>query len=237
MISMIDFIHAGQLTISNILLANYAKLGMNSEEMMLWIQLSRKAAQGDVFPDLTPLAQEMGITQERIYLLLNQLVEKELLVIQSNVSEDGKRSDYYDLTKIYEKLEAVFTKIAQEEKQKNNQESQINLYQSFEEEFGRPLSPMEYQQIAQWLDEDHYQPELILIALREAVLNQAYSLKYVDRILLSWERKNIKTKEQVQKEQQRRKEIMMQKEEQTTTSEPLPKVTLVNWLKEDTRDK
>ena len=44
-------------------------------------------------------------------------------------------------------------------------------------------------------------PELIRLALREAVLNQAYSLKYIDRILLAWERKNITTKEQVAADQ------------------------------------
>ena len=39
--------------------------------------------------------------------------------------------------------------------------------------------------IGQWLNTDHYSPELIRLALREAVLNQAYSLKYIDRILLA----------------------------------------------------
>ena len=38
--------------------------------------------------------------------------------------------------------------------------------------------------IGQWLNTDHYSPELIRLALREAVLNQAYSLKYIDRIYL-----------------------------------------------------
>ena len=47
-------------------------------------------------------------------------------------------------------------------------------------------------------------PELIRLALR-AVLNQAYSLKYIDRILLAWERKNITTKEQVAADQKNEK--------------------------------
>lgn len=63
------------------------------------------------------------------------------------------------------------------------------MYQLFEQEFGRPLSSIEFQRIGQWLEEDHYQPEILKLALREAVLNQAYSFNYVDRILLSWERK------------------------------------------------
>ncbi len=81
----------------------------------------------------------------------------------------------------------------------------------FESEFGRPLSAIEYQRISQWLEEDKYQPDLIQFALREAVLNQAYSLNYIDRILLSWERKNITSKEQVEEEQKRRKNSLCRK--------------------------
>ena len=43
--------------------------------------------------------------------------------------------------------------------------------------------------IKQWQTEDGYPDDLIQLALKEAVLNQAFSLKYMDRILLSWERK------------------------------------------------
>lgn len=109
------------------------------------------------------------------------------------------------------------------------------MYQSFEQEFGRPLSAIEYQRIGQWLDEDHYAPDLIALALREAVLNQAYNLTYIDRVLLSWERKNIRTKQQVEEEQKRRKQILLQKEE-VKSSEELPKVSLYNWLKENDSD-
>ena len=118
--------------------------------------------------------------------------------------------------------------------EKQLQEKISELYQNFEAEFGRPLSPMEYQRIGQWLEEDHYQVELIQLALREAVLNQAYSLNYIDRILLSWERKNIRTSEQVMDEQKRRKRQMMQKEEPTTKT--LPKISLHNWLEEESND-
>lgn len=64
------------------------------------------------------------------------------------------------------------------------------------------------------------------------MLNQAYSLKYIDRILLAWERKNITTKEQVAEDQKRRKQALIQKEieQQGAKNEPIPKVTLHNWL-------
>ncbi|WP_406603098.1 DnaD domain-containing protein [Latilactobacillus sakei] len=48
------------------------------------------------------------------------------------------------------------------------------------------------------MDLDHYSAELIQLAVREAVLNQVYSLKYVDKILLNWQKQNIQTKEDLQ---------------------------------------
>ncbi|WP_278341151.1 DnaD domain-containing protein, partial [Lactobacillus acetotolerans] len=77
------------------------------------------------------------------------------------------------------------------------------LARQFEIEFGRYLSPIEREEIASWLNVDHYSPEIIKLALREAVLSQAYSLKYVDRILLNWQRHNLKTSAEVEKFLQR----------------------------------
>lgn len=238
MTSFMDYIHSGQLTVSNLLLGNYSAMGLTTEEMMLWLQLSRKNIQGDTFPDLIPLAKEMNISKERIFFLLNQLVEKDAIEIKTTTDKQGRKTDIYLLEKIYEKLFALLDQ-KEEKQQEKAQELQVKeLYQSFEQEFGRSLSPMEYQRVGQWLEEDKYQPELIQLALREAVLNQAYNLNYVDRILLSWERKNITTKVQVQKEQARRKEILLQKEaESKTPKTELPKVSLYNWLKEEGQSK
>ena len=74
-------------------------------------------------------------------------------------------------------------------------------------------------------------PELIRLALREAVLNQAYSLKYIDRILLAWERKILPPKNKLLLIR-KRKDSMIQNEieQQGQTQESLPKVTLHNWL-------
>lgn len=233
MTSFMDYIHSGHLTVSNLLLENYTAMGLTTDEMMLWLRLAGKNGQGNSFPDLIPIAKEMGITNEQIYFLLNQLVEKQALEIKSLLDEKGRRTDYYDLDKIYEKLEMILLQKEIEIKEKASDEQVKQLYQSFEQEFGRPLSPIEYQRIGQWLDEDKYRPEIIQLALREAVLNQAYNLNYVDRILLAWEKKNITTKAQVQKEQQRRKDILMLKEaEKEEPDTELPKVSLYNWLKE-----
>ena len=46
------------------------------------------------------------------------------------------------------------------------------------------LSPMECESITMWLDEDGHTVEIIRAALKEAVLAQKISLRYIDRILI-----------------------------------------------------
>jgi DNA replication protein len=77
--------------------------------------------------------------------------------------------------------------------EKNN----TNIYEVFEKEFGRTLSPMEYEIIGGWLDKDCTE-ELILLALKEAVYNGVNNMRYIDRIIYEWIKKGIKTKQDVE---------------------------------------
>jgi DNA replication protein len=76
-----------------------------------------------------------------------------------------------------------------------------NIYSKFEEEFGRTLSPIEYELINGW-QETGYNKEVILEALKEAVLNGVTNLKYIDRILIEWDKKGIKSSSQVHKDKE-----------------------------------
>lgn len=105
--------------------------------------------------------------------------------------------------------------------------NKLNIYAAVEQNFGRALSPIEMEMIKQWQTEDSYPDDLIQLALKEAVLNQAFSLKYMDRILLSWERKGIKTKNQAIKNIS---EFKKKDELDEIPREQLPKVTMHNWL-------
>lgn len=65
------------------------------------------------------------------------------------------------------------------------------VYQRFEQEFGRPLSPIEVEQVDQW--QDKHSDELILEALKRAVLRGKMGFAYVGRILLDWDKAGIRT--------------------------------------------
>lgn len=71
------------------------------------------------------------------------------------------------------------------------------IYDFIEENFGRTLSPIEYEEISKWEDN-----ELTRYAIKQAVLNGKYNIKYISRILDSYKTKKIKTVQQAQQDEE-----------------------------------
>lgn len=231
------FIDAGQTVVSRMIFEYYHRLGLTADELVFWLELSSYQQAGNNFPDPDLIARRMGISQAGVFDLLQRVIAKGCLQIVTQQDEQGRQSDRYDFSPLYGKL-ALLIEENRKQAKENSKEDQISrLYQLFEQEFGRPLSPLEFEKIAGWLEEDHYDPELIRLALKEAVTHQARSLNYIDRILLSWESKKITTKEEVLSEQSRRKLALLQKEAEAPDTNKkaagLPPITLHNPFKED----
>lgn len=223
------WLKAGDTTVSNVLLAHYNEVGLNTEQLVLVLQLKSFIDAGNDFPDTEIISKRMQITSSDVFKLIHELINKKLLVIETGKNQDGKTRDSYRLDLLWNKLTLVISQRENQQRVEKQHLSEQELFQLFEAEFGRPLSPIEMQTIGMWLDDDHYAIELIELALREAVLNQVYNLKYVDRILLNWERKNIRTKDQVEKEGNRRRQSSS-KAQSVSSKEPTTKVPLHNWL-------
>lgn len=66
-----------------------------------------------------------------------------------------------------------------------------DMFTVFEKEFGRPLSPMEIEQIKQWYSE--HSAAVVLEALKRSVLGGKFSFKYIDTILLEWKKNHVLT--------------------------------------------
>ena len=91
---------------------------------------------------------------------------------------------------------------------KKDTKKETNIFETYETELGRALSPTEYEIINSWLDSG-YSEELILLALKEAVYNGVSNFRYIDRIIFEWAKKGIKNKDDVEKN---RKEFKKSKE-------------------------
>lgn len=91
---------------------------------------------------------------------------------------------------------------------KNNNNIIINICDFVEQNFGRSLSPIEYEEILNWEDN-----ELTRYAIKQAVLNNKCGTKYISRILSAYERENVKT---VQQAQEREREYVKARKEKNT---------------------
>lgn len=225
-----EFQEAGQTVVSNLILDYYQKIGMNNEEFIIWLQLYRYVQEGNRFPDASIIAEKLNLPLNSVFSTINNLIQKELILITQKEDATGKKTDCYDFSPIYDRIEQLITQSSKQNEKNSTQMKVKELFQHFEEEFGRTLSSIEYQRINQWLQEDHYSVDLIYLALKEAVINQAYSLNYIDRILLSWERKNITSPQQVKEEQNKRKQKFTSNGQTTNHKSPKSKITMYNWL-------
>jgi len=75
--------------------------------------------------------------------------------------------------------------------------SSINIYDYIEKNFGRTLSPVEYEEVSKWEN-----TELTRYAINQAVLNCKYNLKYISRIIDNYKKNGIITIQQAQAEEE-----------------------------------
>ena len=83
---------------------------------------------------------------------------------------------------------------------------------------------MELEIIKAWLDSG-FQEEVIEEAIKESVFNGVTNLRYIDKILYEWDKKGIRTREDVEK-----KKLHHRKEE------PPVEVFEYNWFEDDDLD-
>lgn len=105
---------------------------------------------------------------------------------------------------------------------KNNKKvANNNIFEKFEKEFSRTLSPMEYEIINDWLDKN-ISEELILGALKEATYNGVNNLRYIDKIIYEWNKKGFKNMEDVNNHLRNR----------NTSDKSVKEISDYNWLDE-----
>ena len=199
----------GFTTLQNGLIAYYPRLNISDAELLLIIQLEAFNQRGESFPSNEKIAANTNLSVTDVGNLIQRLINRNYLTIEQTTDDQDKIGNKYSLNKLYDALDNYIAQnilIKDNKKDKtvavtnNLENSPLNyLSRKVEVEFGRYLSPIEREEIAQWLSVDHYGPEIIELALREAVLSQAYSLKYIDRVLLNWQRHNLKTPEEVER--------------------------------------
>ena len=152
----------------------FKKLGLIYEEKD---KLLRIANFDEMIGSETVWAEKKRIYREK----------QKLLNYEDNV-EDNVREENRDKS-----IDNRYKNIKEEQ-----EEERQTIFDFIESEFGRTLSPTEYEYISNWEDND-----LTRYAIKVAILNNAPRIKYIQGILDNYKSKNIKTVQEAQEDEKK----------------------------------
>lgn len=183
---LIKLLKENNIQISKTLFFNYKKLNITDSELILLIYLLNNT--NNIY-NPKGISEDLSIKLNEVLDGINNLSEKGIISIDI-IKKDGVCSEIVNLDLLYEKLAFIIMD--------NKKEENIsNIFDIFESELGRTLSPMEYEIINGWKDNGNTE-EIIVLALKEAIYNGVNNFRYIDKIIYEWNKKGIKTKEDVE---------------------------------------
>lgn len=197
--NLLDLLKQGYIVLPLYLLQIKDKLSLSTDDFIFLVYLINQ--QDKFLFDPARIGKEIGIELVDVMSYISSLSDRHLLEVNVEKNEKGIMEEYVDMTLFYEKV----TSILIEEINHSVTSEDISVYETFEKEFGRTLSPMEYEIIKAWVDSNISQ-ELILKALKEAIYNGVANLRYIDKILYEWDKKGFKTVNDVDNHQLKRRE-------------------------------
>ena len=184
------------IIVPKLLLGSYKKLNITAEELILVIYFL-----GNNDFDIERICKELSLKPNKVLTLIDNLTKKDILKLKK-ITNNNICEEYVCLDELYNKLALILIN--------EKEEVTTSIYDDFEKEFGRTLSPMEYEIIGAYIDEG-FREDLILAALKEAVYNGVTNLRYIDKILYEWQKKGIKEPEDLKiknkKEKKQAKEV------------------------------
>lgn len=139
--------------------------------------------------EIDKIEDNLSINKNDILDSFNNLLSKDLISIDTKKDKDNKLIEIISLDNFYQN---IFKQI----KNNNSKVKEEDIYQIFENELGRTISPMEYEIINGWIQTD-ISKDLIIGALKEAVYNGVNNFRYIDKIIYEWNKKGFKSMEDV----------------------------------------
>ncbi|MDD2409175.1 MAG: DnaD domain protein [Bacilli bacterium] len=156
----------------------------NTSELLLIIYFLNQESPSFNIPEIKNITY---LDDKEIMDAFSSLSGKGIISININKNANGIICEDIDLSNLYKYIVSdINTSV---KKQAN-----INIFNIFEKEFGRTLSPIEFEIINAWL-KSGISEELIIGALKEATFNGVSNLRYIDKIIYEWNKKGFKNME------------------------------------------
>ena len=207
-----------------LLLENYKKLKMNESQVVLVLMVDRLVSQGNPLITADLLSLKMSLDIKEIDKLLADLLTRGFIEYKTVDSKTVTSLDPLK-EKLFREFQLALSKENEAKSNKTIKEQLSNIYEAFQKELGRALSPIEVSTIREWVSIG-YSDETIIDALKEAINQGKRSLKSVDKILLSWAKR-----EEIEAEGKTSID-----DEWTKNLEETIRIAKTPWLDEDDED-
>ena len=173
----------GNIVIPLYILKYFKKLNITMDEFIFLMYLYNKQDNLDFNPEKISLDLNIDIMEVMGYI--STLTDKGYLNLQVKKTDNNLLEEVIDLSSFYEKISILL--INNEEIETNNK----GILSFVEKELARPISSLEIQMIEGWKN-NNISDELIKEAIKLALNDGVYSLKYIDKILIDWKNHGYK---------------------------------------------
>ena len=194
---LIDIFKQGHIVIPLFMLQHYKELKLEIGEFLFLMYLYNL---GNKFIfDPSKFASDLNLDIKDVMNYIGTLSDKHFIRVEVMKNDKGLMEEMVLMDDFYSKLSLI----TMDEVNNVSSADNSNIYEIIEKEFGRTLSPMEYEIIRAWLDNDMSE-ELIQEAIKEATYNGVSNLRYIDTILYEWSKLGIKTAKDVSDNKKKR---------------------------------
>lgn len=219
------------VTVPQLFFQLYKELNVADDEAIIILHLLSYFEEGIEFPTPQDLATRTSFMPNDISMKMQRLMQKGVLEMTQGIDANGKIFEKFSLFPLWERIMQLLDQKAQMQEDTTTKNEEGEIFTLFEQEFGRLLSPMELETIGMWLDNDRHSPAIIKAALKEAVIAGKVSLRYIDRILFEWKKKNITSVKQIEQHTEQFRARSTQAV-QPVQSQPTTSGMFYNWLDE-----
>jgi len=165
-----------------LLIENYKRLGLNEKQLAVLLVIDHLLRQSNMLVTADLLALKMTLPLEEIDGILVVLVNKNML--EYNNEGNSMKTTLDPLRKLlYRDFQINVIKRSEENARADFADQVSHVYATFEKEWARTLSPLEFERIRNWISYG-YTDQMIIDALQEALASNKKSIRSIDKILL-----------------------------------------------------
>ena len=170
--------------------------------------------------DIELMSNTLGLDVNTTMEAFNSLMLKGLVSLETVKDDLSKYNEVVKLDEFYKIVEDLVKNV-------KNKEVKDDIFKKFEQELGRTMPPTELEMINGWLS-DNISEEIIIGALKEAIINGVPKFRYIDKIIYEWNKKGLKTMEDVNNYMKNRNSEPKNK----TITKKEQEISDFNWLDE-----